>query len=358
MSRRLIRLAAVGVAALTVGALGALPASAVGPFGPPLVLVPACEGTGGDAAISSVGTVRGFAGCGDTAASIWFFRAAPGQPTFRQQSPYTGVVLAVAWDGVSATYVVYDTGSGLRIGKRTEQGTGSFAQPTTLSFAVGATPHRADVVASAGQWWAVWSEQVGPGGEFAQRELFQRRTLLGTQPRTRITFTAANLDDAFPTLSYYGGTVTLVWARATSPALPGPSDLRIARSTGGAWSSRSLATAGDQNTDPDLLVYAGVAYVAWERDGRIVAADNASGAFTSHTFATPGADPHVGTSLGRTFVAWNTGGPVFVAERAGGVWTGAAVTGIPASAIAIPAQGGRARLIYRSDVDVRMRTQT
>jgi hypothetical protein len=356
MSRRLIRLAAVGAAALIVGALGALPASAVGPFGPPQVLVPTCEGPGGDAAISSVGTVRGFAGCG-AAEAIWFFRAEPGQPSVRQQSPYTGVVLAVAWDGVSVTYVVYDTGSELRIGKRTEQGTGSFAQPTTLSFGLGATPHRADVVANAGKWWAVWSEQVGPGGESAQRELFQRRTLLGTQPRTRITFTAANLDDNFPTLSYYGGTVTLVWARATD--FPdGPSDLRIARSTGGAWSSRSLATGGNQNTDPSLLVYAGVTYLAWERDRHIVAADNASGAFTSHTFATPGADPHVGTSLGKTFVAWNTGGGVFVAERAGGVWTGAVVTGIPASVITILAQGGRARLVYRSDVDVRMRTQT
>ena len=142
-------------------------------------------------AVSSVGTVRGFAGCGDTAAPIWFFRADPGQPGFRQPSPYTGVVLAVAWDGACATYVVYDTGSELRIGRRNEQGTGSFAQPTTLSTAVGAIPHRADVVANAGQWWAVWSEQVGPGGEFAQEELFQQRTLLGTQPRTRITSTAA-----------------------------------------------------------------------------------------------------------------------------------------------------------------------
>jgi len=348
----------MGAAALTVGALGVQPASAVEPFGAPQVLVPDCVGTGGDAAISSAGTVRGFAECGDTAAPIWFFRAEPGQPTFRQQSPYTGVVLAVAWDGVSATYVVYNTGSELRIGKRNE-GTGSFAQPTTLTFAVGANLPRADVVASAGQWWAVWSEQVGPGGEFAQSELFQKRTLLGMQLRTRITFTAANIDDVFPTLSYYGGAVTLVWTRATNPEQPGPSDLRIARSTGGAWSSRPLATAGDQNTDPDLLVYGGVTYVAWERDAHIVAADNASGAFVSHTFATPGADPHIGASLGKTFVAWNTGsGRVFVAERAGGVWTGAAVTGVPAAPLAIPAQGGRARLIYRTDIDVRIRTQT
>ena len=357
MSRRLVRLAAISAAVLTVGALGVLPASAVEPFGAPQVLVPNCVGGGGDAAISSAGTVRGFASCGDTAGQIWFFRADPGQPTFRQQSPYTGVVLAVAWDGVSATYVVYNTGTELRIGKRVD-GTGSFTQPTTLSSAVGARLPRADVVASAGQWWAVWSEQVGPGGEFAQTELFQKRTLLGTQLRTRITFTAANVDDAFPTLSYYGGTVTLVWARATNPEQPGPSDLRIARSTGGAWSSRVLATAGDQNTDPDLLVYNGVTYVAWERDLRIVAADNAGGAFASRTFATRGADPHVGVSLGKTFVAWNIGsGQVFVAERAGGVWTGAAVTGVPAALVAIPAQGGRARLIYRSDVDVRIRTQ-
>ena len=58
------------------------------------------------------------------------------------------------------------------------------------------------------------------------------------------------------------------------------------------------------------------------------------------------------------FVAWATGaGQVFVAERAGGVWTGAAVTGVPAAPLAIPAQDGRARLVYRSDIDVRIRTQ-
>jgi hypothetical protein len=353
----LIRLAVLATAALAVGAFGVVPASAVGAFGAPQVLLPSCTGVGGDAAISSVGTVRGFAGCGGTG-SIWFFRAARGQATVRQQSPYVGGVLAVAWDGVSATYVVYDTGGELRIGKHDEQATGNFAAPTTLSVAVGATPHRADVVANAGRWWAVWSEQVGPGGEYAQRELFQQRTLLGTQPRTRITYTTANTDDAFPTLSYYAGAVTLVWARATSPALPGPSDLRIARSAGGAWSSRTLATGGDQNTDPNLLVYAGVTYVAWERDGHIVAADNASGAFTSRTFAHGGADPQVGASLGKAFVAWNIGAQVFVAERAGGTWTGAAVTGVPAGPIAIPAQGGRARLVYSSDVDVRMRTQS
>ena len=49
MSRRLVRLAAVGAAALAVGALGAQPASAVQPFGGAQVLVPGCGGTGGDA---------------------------------------------------------------------------------------------------------------------------------------------------------------------------------------------------------------------------------------------------------------------------------------------------------------------
>jgi hypothetical protein len=63
-------------------------------------------------------------------------------------------------------------------------------------------------------------------------------------------------------------------------------------------------------------------------------------------------------SFGKTFVAWSSGVGVFVAERAGGAWTGAVVTGTSAAPIAIPAQGGRARLVYRSSLDVRMRTQT
>jgi hypothetical protein len=341
----------------------AAPASAVGAFGSPQVLLPSC-GTGlGDAAIAVDGTVRGFAECnGNPYGPIWYFRHTPGQLPFRQATPYTGLVLGAAWDGSGFTYVLFEQNDQLKIARRTES-TGAYSAVTTLST-TGASVlfYTADVVASAGKWWAVWSEQVGPGGEFAQTELFQARTLLGLQGRTRITATASNLDDSEPSLAYAGGRVTLVWTRTANPAVPGPSDLRIATNTGGGWSSRLLAWAGDQNVEPHVVVYAGVTYVTWVRDGRIVVASNASGSFASHTFLTPGFIPTVAVSFGKVFVAWAVGeadplNRVFLAERSGATWTGVFVTGAPAAPLIVLAQGGKARVVYRTDTEVRIRAQ-
>jgi hypothetical protein len=360
MTRRLSWIAVL-VAALLIAV--AAPASAVGTFGAPQVLVPSCGIGLGDAAIASNGTVRGFADCnGNPYGQIWYFRHIPGQSPFRQATPYTGLVLGVAWDGSGATYVLFEQSSRLKLAKRIES-TGAYSAVTTLSTTgAGVVFYTADVVASAGKWWAVWSEQVGPGGEFAQTELFQAHTLLGVQGRTRITTTASNLDDAEPSLAYAGGKVTLVWTRTANPAIPGPSDLRIATNTGAGWSSRPFAWAGDQNTQPHVVVYAGATYVTWVRDGHIVVASNTSGSFASRTFLTPGSLPTVAVSFGKVFVAWVVGeadplNRVFVAERSGATWTGAFVTGTPAAPLTVLAQGGKARLVYRTDTDVRIRVQ-
>jgi hypothetical protein len=62
------------------------------------------------------------------------------------------VVYAVAWDGLDSTYVVFQTGSQLKIGKRIES-SGAYSPLTTLTTGLAPYPFTADVVASAGQWW-------------------------------------------------------------------------------------------------------------------------------------------------------------------------------------------------------------
>ena len=90
----------------------------------------------------------------------------------------------------------------------------------------------------------------------------------------------------------------MVWTRtlyATEPFRHAVSDdLRIAESAGAACaSSRPFASLGDQNTQPDLSIYGGIAWVTWDRDGRIVVANDAGGSFHSRTFLTPGTGPTV-----------------------------------------------------------------
>jgi hypothetical protein len=203
------------------------------------------------------------------------------------------------------------------------------------------------VVASAGRWWVVWSEWVASAdGGKGQTELFQRRTLLGVQGRTRITTTASVWDDA-PTLAYANGRMTMVWSRAViGPLGPGPSDLRIAESTGGSWVSRPFASVGEFNDDPDVTIAAGVTWVTWGRDERIVVANNAGGTFHSHTFAA-GFSPTVAVSGGRAFVAWYSD-RIVVAELSGGTWTSTRVADPPSYSLRVLAHGTKARIVYWS----------
>jgi hypothetical protein len=360
MSRRLSWIAALAAAVLCASMVTTTPAAAVGPFGPAETVIAGCTDGVGDAAIAADGTTRGFFNCtGVSSGTIRFFRDTPSSAPAIEVSPYTGFVTTVAWDGQGATYVVFQTGGTLRIGKRVES-TGAYSPPTTLTITgANVVAFSADVVAANGQWWAVWSEQVGPGGEFAEIDLFQRHTLLGVQGRTRIT-TTTDSDDIEPTLAYAGGRVTMVWTRAFAPAVPGPADLRIAESTGGAWLSRPFATLGNQNSDPDVTIYAGVTWVTWTRDLTVVVADNAGGTFNSRILTSAGVDPTVAVSGSFAFVAWYSfgGDRVVLAERAGGVWTSGQVDSPSSRPLRVLAQGTKARVVYERDTSVLIRTQT
>jgi hypothetical protein len=61
-------------------------------------------------------------------------------------------------------------------------------------------------------------------------------------------------------------------------------------------------------------------YLAWEHDSRVTLADNTSGAFRSHTFATPGDYPSVAASSGKVFVTWGGGRLPRQGDRAA-VWS-------------------------------------
>jgi hypothetical protein len=365
MSHRLSRIAALSAALVSTLVLaGTVPAAAVGPFGPAETLYAGCGTAAGDAAVAADGTTRAFADCtGLSSGQIWFFRDTPASAPVQERTPYAGVVYAVAWDGVDSTYVVFQAGSQLKIGRRIES-SGAYSPLTTLTTGPAGFFFSADVVASAGQWWTVWSERVAAGTTSARNQLFQAHTLLGVQGRTRITSTAANVSDIDPTLAYSSGRVTMVWSRQTTLCCGGgqPADLVIASSTGGAWGSRLFASLGHENRTPDLTFYGGVTWVTWDRDLRIFVASNAGGTFHSLSpSAVTGFEPTIAVSGSHVFVAWNAfdAQRAFLVERSGDAWTGTQISGQGSYPLRVLAQGTKARVIYGAvDSGLFIRTQT
>jgi hypothetical protein len=355
MLRRLL-LVSSGVVAVLVA--GMLPAAAMGGFGPSTIEVAGCPGPAGDAAIASNGTVRGFVACtGNRYSPIIFFEQFADGTHHAQAAPFSGRVLAVAWDGADATYVVYEQNSRLLIGKRVEHN-GSYLPSTLLAGPAGVVPFTADLVAWGNRWWAVWSEQVGPGGEFAHTQLFQRHTLLGMAGRARITITDQNVSDLQPSLTYYANRVTMAWTRITSPGLPGPSEIRLARNFGFGWQSNALTGVGPNNSQPDLIEYAGITYVTWNRNGFIWYADNATGPFLSHHFTPAGVSPTVTLSGPFPMVSWTTDEPanrVMLAQRTGKVWTTGPMTVVPSTSIRVLEQAEMGRLVFTSGSAVVLR---
>jgi hypothetical protein len=360
MRRPMTGPAAVVLLSLTLLVAAALPARAVGTFGPPVTVVPSpCSFVfaDADAALGSDGLTRGFVtyngpGC---AFEIWYFQGS-GSTWTRQLSPYQGVVLGVAVDGTD-TYLLYAASDGVRITKRTAAG---FTPGRRLSGVGlgGAVEPRGDVIATGGTWWAVWSEQVGPGGEFAQTELFQAKTYGTDRNRQRITF-VTNRDDTAPSLAKRpGGGAVLAWER-NDGARGEVSDIRVATSADGTWSSRAFATAGNLNSQPDLFTAGSSTFAAWIRDGRAVAADNTGGVFTSHTFLTPASfRPRVAASLGRVFVIWTTPAPrTFFAERVAGAWSGTFLSDPDRPGLAVTARAGKATVLMLSALRLFARTE-
>jgi hypothetical protein len=321
------------IMALLVLVFVAAPAHAIGVFGPPVTVYdPPCEfeNFDTDAAQDSSGVAHGFTGlwCNEPVPVIHYFQGS-GSSWTQEVTPYRGFVMGVAQD-TTGTYMLYlDTrqGQGVRITKRLTDGTYTSGRVLSHNW-VASGDTQGDVVATGGQWWAVWTEFVG-----FRNELFQAYTIGGTaQARQRITVNPLN--DWGPTLALTPGStfpLTLIWVRGGGEEGETPethSELRRALGTaGGTWSSSTLASLGFSNFWPDARVVGTTTYVTWLRDGRAVAADNQGGRFASHTFNTPAIPhgrPRTGVSSGVVFAAWTTGSyRTFVAARAGAVWSGA-----------------------------------
>ena len=318
----------------------ATPARAIGEFGPPVTIDdPPCDFTFNvDQAQDASGVTHGFStlwgDCNQDLAIRYYEGSGAGWTV--EATPYRGFVVAVAWD-TTGTYLLYmDATLNLRITKR--QTNGVYIQGRLLSsrtnVGIDGSIAQGDVVATGGRWWAVWREHVtpggGPGGEFDQTELFQAYTIGGTySPRERITGNPSW--DGFPSLALTPGTtfpIRLVWKRGGSDFGANEGDLRRALGDAdGGWISTTLATAGFLNTWPEVQMLGTTTYVVWNRDGRTVQANNATGTFLSKTFLTPAAQnhrPRLAVSPGHVVVGWTTAEALdaFVAERVGTSWTG------------------------------------
>jgi hypothetical protein len=363
MFRRTLVLAGVTVAAVLL-TTAAPSGAAVRPFDPPQTVVGGCGATSGDAVSTTSGALVGFAGC--PSGQIRFFSRNPDRTVNSSEaSGFSGRVMAVTADA-TATYVLFNTSGQVRIGKRTNAGAFSSRMIDTSGGAVLPT---GDIVARGGQWFGVWDKQVGPGGEFAQTELFSGGSAYAVQ---RITTTGPNIDDREPTLAYSGVTPILIWSRVESPAIPGPSDLLVSKFIAGTWqATRLFATAGTTNANPDMAIAGGHTFVTWSRDGYIVVASNPGGVFSSHRFNTGGLLPRVAVSttsgvVDHAFVTWTafaglTDTRGFFAETAGvsvqGTWSGTYVSGLGTRVLAGTAHATKGTTVYASSTLVAARSQ-
>jgi hypothetical protein len=306
---------------------------------PATVVAAGCnfEEASGDAVTSAVTTTnstRGFVSFGGGTCARPAFRGAlryfdGHDATWRRTTtPYSGRVLAVT-DDTTGTYALYSNDNGIWLGKRTIAGT--FTTPVRLSArgSGGAVLPQGDIVAQAGGYWAVWTEQVGPGGEFAQQELFQAKTLSAgacAPAISRQRITTHDRDDADPSLVLLPAAAGrsgahLTWGRNNNAVGTSSWLMHASAACNGRWTARTLFQVGIHE-NPDMTRAAGVDYLAWDRDSRLVEAEISSAPFRSTAFAQPQADNAHVTVSGSTVVAlFESQGRLATRERRAGVWS-------------------------------------
>ena len=168
LRRSLFVVVAAVVAVMAVTTSTTAVGAAVRPFNAAQTVAGGCTADSGDSVMSSGGSLFGYAEC--QGSLIRFFSRQPqrdGQP-----QPGHGLLRPGAGRGgrLTASYVLFATPVDIRIGKRTNAGV--FSSRVVDTGTGGVTVPTGDVIAKDGQWFGVWAKQVGPGGEFAQMELF------------------------------------------------------------------------------------------------------------------------------------------------------------------------------------------
>jgi hypothetical protein len=360
MRRRLLLVLSIAlvVAAMTV------PASAA--VGPTTVVQVGCRfaDVTADAVVTSGGLTRGFVsfhgdGCANVGL-IFYFQGSGGTWT-RAQSPLRGRVLAAADDG-SSTFLLYQSSSGIWVAKRPHTGGLANVQRVSTSALGGAVFSAGDLVAFTNQWWAVWNEQVGPGGEFAPLKLFQSKTIgagdcIDPITKQQITFNPS-LDDERPSIvlkpaSAGASGADLFFARTNGAQGTSGHIWRASAGCDAHWAFSQLSFAGQVDLNPDAFrSSAGTNQVTFQRDGpHIVYLNNSSGTYRGRQFATPGVLPRVTTSSAVVFVAFRDFRQhPFVAINRAGSWSGRDLT--PGAGeqlvLAVTASGGRGTVLAAS----------
>jgi hypothetical protein len=363
------RLWLVLLSTLLVGAAAAPVRAAVGPV---TVVQVGCdfEQVTADAVVTAGGLTRGFVsfhgGSCAPLGSIWYFQGSGGTWT-RAQSTLRGRILGAADDG-SSTFLLYQSASGVWIAKRPHAGGLVNVQRLSTATQGGGPLTSGDVVAFTDQWWAVWTEQVGPGGEFAPQKLFQSKTIgagdcIDPIIKQQITINPT-VDDEHPSIvlkpaSAGGSGADLFWSR-NDGAQGTSGHIRTGSADCSAdWEFHQLSFAGQIDLNPDAF-RSGVGnnHVVFQRDGpHVVYLNNASGSYRGRQFVTPGVQPRVTTSQGVVFVAYKDYRQhPFLAIYRNGSWSGRDLT--PGAGtqqvLAVTAAGGRGTVLAASEATNRL----
>ena len=266
------------------------------------------------------GITRGIISCppsgyGGLPAIYWMSIDAAGRRIERNLHVRGTSPAAAAWNGQQTTYMAdwFDVGTSQDVTIWTFDDRTGASSNGGPSFETD-SPQVA-LIADASGWLLVYSYRG---------DLFQVGSMIHTFTPVQITHDGRNGD---PQLVQDGNRTVLLWQhRAAGHA---SSSLKIATSVShGPWQSRVFTANGANNGNASLAAQNGHLYVAWERDGRIVYADNTSGVWVAHTFGARGVGPHVGAgpSPAVTWTSFSSGSlrpnRVYFAQRRVSGWTG------------------------------------
>jgi hypothetical protein len=315
-----------------------------------------------DAVTTSGGLTRGMVSFhgGSSGSPGWIYYFEGSETSWRSiRSLLHGRVLAVADDG-EATHLLYQN-RGIYVTKRPH--TGGMPVGTKVSSFAGTNPYPSgDIVAQAGRYWAVWTEQLVQN-ELAPFKLFESKTIGAgdtTDPilRKQLTFLAGWNDD-HPTMVLRPATAGLstaeVWWSRNDGARGETAHIYHGSLTSlGTWSSVGQVSYLGFDDVPDAnRSAAGNNHLAFNRNiDRVIYL----GVIGNRVFNTHGFRPHVSTSQGVLFVAFtNTAQHPFAAMYRGG-WVGYDLTPGAGSQrlLALTAAGGRGTAFAASFVTHRL----
>jgi hypothetical protein len=265
------------------------------------------------------GITRGIISCppGVSGASnvYWLSTDAHGRRIVRNLHAPGRYLAAGAWNGLQTTYLAdwFDSATYSDVSVWSfDDRTGA---PSNGGMAFDADSPEVTLIADATGWLLVYSHRGN---------LFQVGSMIHVRTPVQITRDGLNGD---PQLVQIGNRTVLLWRHFSADRAS--SSLKIATSVShGPWQSRAFTTNGLHNGNASIATQSGHLYVAWERDGRIVYADNTTGVWLAHTFGVRGVGPHVlaGSSPAVTWTTYSTGSlrpnRVYFAQRTVGGWIG------------------------------------